>query len=508
MVMAIPTTDTVRFLLDGEIIELRDLDPTRTVLQFLREDLHRTGSKEGCAEGDCGACTVVVAEAGPHGRLQARAINACIQFLPTLDGKELLTVESLRNVDGSLHPVQQALVDCHASQCGFCTPGFVMSLFGLYKNAFKPDRVAIDDALAGNLCRCTGYRPIVAAARAVFATDPPESDDWRLAGQAVKTPDEQRRLDQLQSIAHDKVVALAQGERRYYAPRTSAQLAELLQLHPDATLLAGGTDVGLWVTKQQRELATVIYLGQVAELKRLEEDDGHLVIGSALTFSDVLPTLVEHFPTLEELLLRFASPPIRNAATLGGNVANGSPIGDSMPALLALDCTLRLSSANASRELPLAAFYIDYQKNALRAGEFVESIRVPKLAANELLFSYKVSKRFDQDISAVCAAYWLRIEGERITAARVAYGGLAAIPKRATGCEDLLTGSTFTEASFIAAGEALADDFEPISDMRASDGYRRRIMMNLLLRAYGDALALRSGAAIERVYAYGRHEQA
>ncbi|MGB5738887.1 MAG: xanthine dehydrogenase small subunit [Woeseia sp.] len=506
--MAQPTKNSVRFVLDGEIIELRDIDPTRTVLQYLREDLHRTGSKEGCAEGDCGACTVVIAEAGPFGRLQTRAINACIQFLPTLDGKELLTVESLKDADGSLHPVQQALVDCHGSQCGFCTPGFVMSLFALYKNATRPERVEIDDALAGNLCRCTGYRPIVAAAQAMFDSPRQQDDSWLRAAHDVPTSDEKTRVARLQSIAHDDMVALTYGDKRYFAPRSTAQLAALLKEYPEATLLAGGTDVGLWVTKQHRDLQTVIYTGRVAELRELRVDDAELQVGAAVTFSELMPQLLEHFPSLQELMLRFASPPIRNAGTLGGNVANGSPIGDSMPALLALDSRVRLTAADGSRELPLSAFYIDYQKNALKKGEFVECLVIPLLAPGELLFSYKVSKRFDQDISAVCAAYRLRIEKDMISDARAAYGGLAAIPKRASACEAALTGSAFTEDTFIDAGFALEADFQPISDMRASDEYRRRIMMNLLQRLWHDAVAVRHVQQPERVYDYGRRERA
>ncbi|NNE62101.1 MAG: xanthine dehydrogenase small subunit [Woeseia sp.] len=499
---------TVQFVLDGEVIELADFDPTRTVLQYLREDLHRTGTKEGCAEGDCGACTVVVADRGASGRLQSRAINACIQFLPTLDGKELLTVESLKAADGSPHPVQQAMVDCHGSQCGFCTPGFVMSLFALYKNQRRPDRVAIDDTLAGNLCRCTGYRPIVSAARAMFERAPEESESWLLATHDVMTADEKRHLELLQSIAHEDVVALEKNGRRYFAPRDVTELASLLQQFPDATLLAGGTDVGLWVTKQHRELSTVIDTGRVAELQKVSETKDALLIGGCVTFTDLMPKLLEHFPTLEELMLRFASPPIRNAATLGGNVANGSPIGDSMPALLALDSKLRLTSAGGTRELALADFYIDYQKNALRKGEFLEALIIPKLKGREQLFTYKVSKRFDQDISAVCAAYRLTVDAGVIKDARVAYGGLAAIPRRAAGCEAALIGKPFVEETFVAAGSAITNDFEPITDMRASDEYRRRIMMNLLLRAYQEALARSNNKPMSRVYDYGRRSTA
>ncbi len=503
------TTDTLRFVLDGEVIELRDVAPTRTVLQFLREDLHRTGSKEGCAEGDCGACTVVVAEPDADGRLRARAVNACIQFLPTLDGKELLTVESLRGADGVLHPVQQAMVDCHGSQCGFCTPGFVMSLFALYKNATSADRVTVDDAIAGNLCRCTGYRPIVAAAQDMYRRAPKESDSWLLSQAAAISSDEAQRVARLESIQHDATLALQQGEQRYFAPRTAVEFAGLLADYPQATVLAGGTDVGLWVTKLHRELQTVIYTGRVAELMHTDLDDTHLSIGAAVTLSDAMPALLEHFPSLHELFTRFASPPIRNAGTLGGNVANGSPIGDSMPALLAADAIVVLHSANGVRELPLAAFYLDYQKNALQAGEFVERIRIPRLMNNDHLRSYKISKRFDQDISAVCAAYRLRLDdSNKILEARVAYGGVAATPKRAAHCEAALEGELLGSEVIAKAAAALRKDFAPISDMRASDQYRQQIAGNLLQRLHADIIADQNGIPMTGIYEYGRRQQA
>lgn len=504
-------TDRIRFILDGTVIELRNVDPTRTVLQYLREDLHRTGSKEGCAEGDCGACTVVLAEVGNDNRLHARAINACIQFLPTLDGKELLTVESLRGSDGSLHPVQQAMVNCHGSQCGFCTPGFVMSLFALYKNAQSPSRVTIDNALAGNLCRCTGYRPIVDAARAMYGRASERSDNWLLAAcsSGPASSDEKRRVERLQSIQHGDTVALECGAKRYFAPRSCNELVELLGAWPDARLLAGGTDVGLWVTKQHRELDTVIYTGRVTELCGQGVADDAINIGAAVTLAEAMPLLLRHFPALHELLLRFASPPIRNAGTLGGNVANGSPIGDSMPALLVADACLRLRSANGTRELPLAKFYLDYQKNALRTGEFVEQIIIPLPSAGDELRTYKISKRFDQDISAVCGAYRLRFDDDgRIVEARVAYGGLAATPRRAHRCEAVLQGALPSTDLTHKAQQALREDFEPISDMRASDQYRRQVAGNLLQRLFMDISAAQSGAELTGIYEYGRAREA
>jgi xanthine dehydrogenase small subunit len=490
---------TVRFILDGDIVELHDVDPTRTVLQFLREDLRKTGTKEGCAEGDCGACTVVLAELDRDGEgLSLKAVNSCIQFLPTLDGKELITVESLCGRDSGLHPVQQAMVEQHGSQCGFCTPGFVMSLFALYKSQSDPSRRDIDDALAGNLCRCTGYRPIIAAASAMYQI-PPADGDWlrQPCGRGEPPVD---RIERLRSIARDAALELHHGDRAFYAPRTIDELADLLGKHPDATLLAGGTDIGLWVTKQHRELATLIYLGEVEGLGDIHTGDTHLEIGGAVTFTDAMPAILEHYPLLDDMLSRFASPPIRNVGTLGGNVANGSPIGDSMPALMAAGASLVLRSATGCREIALDDFYHDYRVNDLQPGEFVERIRLPLPAPGSTLRCYKVSKRFDQDISAVCAAFRLELEGDHVRSIRIACGGLAATVKRAAHCEQAMAGQPWTEATVAAGMAAFAKDFSPITDMRASAGYRLQAGSNLLRRLYLET----RGELTESVYRYGR----
>ncbi len=374
---------TIRFILDGEVVEVSEVDPTRTVLQYLREDIGKVGTKEGCAEGDCGACTIALAEVDASGeRLQVRAINSCIQFLPTLAGKELITVESLRDADGNLHPVQQAMVDWHGSQCGFCTPGFIMSLFALYKNNASPKRREIDDALAGNLCRCTGYRPIIEAASRMYSdyASRQKPDDWLLephAPHGKAGSDEKNRVAALRSLRSERSLALDMQGRKFFAPHSSDEMARCLEKFPEATILAGGTDVGLWVTKQHRELDVVIYTGNVDELRVQAVTESHLEIGAAVSLSDAMQLIIEHYPTLEELFLRFASPPIRNAGTLGGNIANGSPIGDTMPALLVLDTSLVLRKGEDRRPLPLHDFYIDYQETALQPGEFVEKILIP-----------------------------------------------------------------------------------------------------------------------------------
>ena len=486
----------VRFILDGDVHELDDVEPTRTVLQYLREDLGRKGSKEGCAEGDCGACTVVVAELVRNGSdVSVRAINSCIQFLPTLDGKELITVESLAANGAGLHPVQQAMVDCHGSQCGFCTPGFVMSLFALYKTEERPDRRAIDDALAGNLCRCTGYRPIVDAAKAMYEA-PVSATDW-LRQPCGSEQDASSRATQLHAIRRSESLAIAATGGSFFAPRTPEELAELLAAYPDATILAGGTDIGLWVTKQYRELGTIIYLGEVVGLDSIDVTADAIDIGAAVSLSDAMPVILEHYPDLEDMLLRFASPPIRNAGTLGGNVANGSPIGDTMPALMAAGSSLLIRSSRGSREIALDDFYHDYMLNDLQPGEFIERIRIPRPAGNCSLHCYKLSKRFDQDISAVCLACRLELDGGTVRSIRIACGGLAATIRRAPTCEAALDGQAWDEATVAKGMTALADDFEPISDMRASADYRLRAAQNLLRRLYLET----SGQLTESVYA-------
>jgi xanthine dehydrogenase small subunit len=486
--MADTRSDTVRFVLDGEIVEIENVDPTRTVLQYLREDLRRTGTKEGCAEGDCGACTVVLADldgAGEEIRLQA--INSCIQFLPTLDGRQLITVESL-NRDGKLHPAQRAMIDCHGSQCGFCTPGFVMSLFALYETRENPSRRAVDDALAGNLCRCTGYRPIIEAAQKMYSLRP--------RGEVHANP------DLLRALQRERSLHTGDNGKSFFAPRDSAELSNLLARHPDATLLAGGTDVGLWVTKQHRDLATIIYTGRVAELLAIRVTDTHLEIGAAVSLSDAMDVIIEHFPGLDELFRRFASPPIRNAGTLGGNIANGSPIGDSMPALMAAAATLVLVRGKSRRELPLDRFYVDYQVKDLRPSEFVESVRIPLPVPGAVLRSHKLSKRFDQDISAVCTACYLELDGDRVKSFRMACGGLAPVVRRASACEAAVDGRQWDDATIDAGAAALAEDFSPISDMRASAHYRLRAAQNLLRRFHAETRGELTGT----VYTYGRQD--
>jgi xanthine dehydrogenase small subunit len=468
------SNNSVRFLLDDEIVEVRDVHPTRSVLQFLREDLGRTGTKEGCAEGDCGACTVVLGELNGD-RLETRTVNACIQFVPSLDGKALFTVEDLRQPDAALHPVQQAMVDCHGSQCGFCTPGFVMSLWNEYiehqAHGTRPGRDELRNALTGNLCRCTGYRPIIEAGEQMFDLPNVAFDRARVGAKL-------EALRRAESLRYE-----AEGVR-FFAPRTLEELVQLRGAHPSATILAGCTDIGLWVSKQFRDLGDIIYIGEVGDLKKLETNNGVLRIGAALPLTDAYRALVEHYPEVTEMWERFASVPIRNAGTLGGNVANGSPIGDSMPWLITVGARVVLRNRERARTLELEDLYLDYMRKSMLEDEIVEAIEVPLPQRGQRFRTYKVCKRYDSDISAVCAAFSIGLEGERITDCRVAFGGMAATPKRAAGCEAALAGQIWNEATAAAGMEALAEDFSPLTDMRASDRYRMRTAQNLLSRFY------------------------
>lgn len=467
---------TVRFVLDEQIVELSDVPPTMTVLEYLREVRGRTGTKEGCAEGDCGACTVVLGELSREGsRIDYCTINSCIRFLPTIDGKALVTVENLHE-SRALHPVQQALVDHHGSQCGFCTPGFVMSLFGLYLNDAAPSRDAVVTALSGNLCRCTGYKPIIAAGCAM--TDYPEPPKWNR--EDAQSP---ARIERLRGAQSGSALALP----GFHAPTTLDRLAELLETEPDSLLLAGGTDVGLWVTKQLRDLPSIIYLGAVTELQEIHEDAAGLRIGAAVSLTEAWRAIVKLHPGLQELALRFASPPVCNSGTLCGNIANGSPIGDSMPILIALDAQLELRQGRRSRRLALDEFYLGYQRKDLRPGEFVAAVNIPRSPATQRIAGYKVSKRFDQDISAVSTGFAIRLEGQRVIAARLAFGGMAATPARARRAEAALLNQEWQPQTIEAAVLALSEDFQPLTDLRASSQYRLFAAGQLLRRFYRES---------------------
>jgi xanthine dehydrogenase small subunit len=476
-VVTSPSSETrpIRFFLNNRAIEISDAVPTTSVLSYLRQQARLTGTKEGCAEGDCGACTVVVAEK-MGSDVQMKAVNACIQFLPTLDGKALFTVEALQQPTGKLHPVQEAMVNCHGSQCGFCTPGFVMSLWALYLESDKADvhrasETEVRQAITGNLCRCTGYRPIIEAGRCMFDLPRVEFDR-----EALKT-----MLGQVASPASLNYVFKNQ---RFFAPRTLEEFVALRKSHPRATIVGGGTDVGLWVNKQLRELDDVIYTGEVVDLKTTNDSDARISIGAAVTLNDAYAVLKRYHPEMNEMWERFASMPIRNAGTLGGNVVNGSPIGDAMPALIALGATVTLASTGGMRQMALETLYLGYQQKAMSADEVLVSVEIPKPSAALQFRNYKLSKRFDSDISAVCAAFAITLKDDVVTSCRIAFGGMAAIPKRAAATEETLIGRRWDEAGIELAMTMLSKDFAPLSDMRASAEYRLTVAGNLLRRFY------------------------
>jgi xanthine dehydrogenase small subunit len=460
-------SDAIRLILNGTPLEVRDVASTTTVLDWLRIRRGLTGTKEGCNEGDCGACTVAVRWLEGE-RLVTRPLNACIQLMPMMHGREIVTVEHLAAPDGRLHPVQAALAELHGSQCGFCTPGIVMSLWAATR-AGAPAEAC--DVLAGNLCRCTGYGPILAATQAVQNT--PRSD-W-------EAPDAEAIAALRALNAVGPLVVEAEG-RRFHAPTDLDNLADLVAQHPEATLLGGATDVGLWVTKHLFDPAMLIHTGRVAELTAVREEADGLWIGSAATYAAAAPAVAALYPDMGELIRRIGSVQVRAAGTVGGNIANGSPIGDMPPALIAAGATVVLRHGRDRRAMPLEAFFLAYRRQDRHPGEFVEALRLPRPAAPGRLRCYKVSKRFDQDITAVCGCFDVAMEGGTVTAARLAFGGMAATPKRAAAAEAALVGRPWGEPAVAQAIAALDTDFAPLTDMRASAAYRRTVAGNLLRR--------------------------
>ncbi|SFL18777.1 xanthine dehydrogenase small subunit [Shimia haliotis] len=468
----------IRFLLNGAETTVTDAKATTTLLDFLRIDRRMTGTKEGCAEGDCGACTVLVGRLH-NGRLHYETINACIRFLPSLNGCHIVTIEHLVGPNGRLHPVQQAMVDFHGSQCGFCTPGFVMSLYALWMANPKPTVEQVETAVQGNLCRCTGYEPIVQAALAV-------NEYGTLANDVLN----QERADvtaRLAALQPTRRIEIGPEDDRAIVPHDVADLAQVLADEPQATIVAGSTDVGLWVSKFMRPISPVVFINHLEELKNVTLSDDALTIGAGVTYSESQTHITEVFPHLTDYWNRIAGWQVRNMGTIGGNVANGSPIGDTPPVLIALGAEVTLQKSDGQRTLPIEEFFIDYGKQDREAGDFVASIRIPRPRRGQRDAAYKISKRRDEDISSVACGISVTVEDDKITDARVAFGGMAATPKRAATAEAALVGAKWGEQAFEDAAAALSKDFTPLTDWRASAEYRSQVAANLMRRFFLDA---------------------
>ena len=470
----IETRSSLRFLLNDETVELGHVPATQTLLDFLRLDRRLTGSKEGCAEGDCGACTVLVGRLR-GGELKYEAVTACITFMGGLDAAHVVTIEHLSAPSGPLHPVQQAMLDFHGSQCGFCTPGIVMSLYALWMREPNPETAAVERALQGNLCRCTGYAPIVRAAKAISTHGAAAKDPLVAHRAGIKA--------RLAALRDGRRVEVGEGTKRIIVPASADDLAEVYAAEPGATLVSGATDVGLWVTKFMRDIGPMIHVGEVPELHSVEASREALTLGAAVTYTGAAEAITGHFPQLRELWNRIGGEQVRNMGTVGGNIANGSPIGDTPPALIALGAHVILRRGHERRDIGLEDYFVAYGKQDRQPGEFVESITIPLLPKGELFACYKVSKRRDEDISALCGAFRVSIDGEgKVGMARIAFGGMAATPKRAAGVEAALVGKPWVTATIEAALAAFPADFQPISDMRASAEYRMLAAQNLLRR--------------------------
>ncbi|KFL32020.1 FAD-binding molybdopterin dehydrogenase [Devosia riboflavina] len=472
----VEVASAIRFLLNGEEITLTDVAPDLTLLDWLRLERRLRGSKEGCAEGDCGACTVLV------GRLFGDeiiydAVTACIRFVGSLHGTHVVTIEHLRGENGALHPVQQAMVDHHGSQCGFCTPGFVMSLYGLWMRNPSPTRPAIEKALQGNLCRCTGYAPIIRAGESMGSYGQPQGDVLWAERIAVK--------EKIKAFNDGRRVVIGEGDKQIIVPASLDDFAAVYEANPNARIVAGSTDVGLWVTKFMRNIGPVIFIGHLQELKRIAENASEVRFYAGVSYSEALPVISANFPQLGELWNRIAGEQIRNMGTMGGNIANGSPIGDTPPPFIALGAKLSLRRGEHRREIKLEDYFVAYGKQDRQPGEFIESVTLPLLPAGEKFATYKISKRREEDISALCGAFRIFVnDAGTVGMARIAFGGMAATPKRAKAVEAMLVGKPWTMETVEAALAAFEVDYQPISDMRASAEYRLLTAQNLLKRFF------------------------
>ncbi len=476
----------IRFLLNGRNVALSDVGADDTLLDFLRIDQRLTGSKEGCAEGDCGACTVLVGRL-VDGGLVYETVNACIRFLASLDGCHVVTIEYLGGPEGRLSPVQQAMVDHHGSQCGFCTPGIVMSLYALWMQHEHPTVKQVETALQGNLCRCTGYAPIIRAAQEVTNYGSPSAEHLATERDSV--------VASLKGLRDGKRVEVAKGDSRAILPADVDDLAAVLEAEPEATIIAGSTDVGLWVTKFLKRISPAVFIGQLDGLKAIDVSEDAVTMGAGVTYTEAQDVIAEHYPHLSEYWDRIAGWQVRNMGSVGGNIANGSPIGDTPPVLIALGASITLRKGATRRVLPLEEFFIAYGKQDRAAGEFVESITIPRVSTGHHA-AYKISKRRDEDISSVAVGMNVQVENGMITSAVLAFGGMAATPKRAAAAEAALVGQPWSEAALVAAADKLPEDFQPLTDMRATSDYRMKVAQNLFRRFWhetnGDTARLAS----------------
>jgi len=465
------TSNIIKFVYQNRIVEIKNPDPNETLLNYVRTKLKKTGTKEGCAEGGCGACTIVLGELKDD-KINYSSINSCIMFLPTLHGKQLILVEDLVSKDGSLHPVQQAMVNYHGSQCGFCTPGFVMSLFSMFKNYPRFNENLIKDTISGNLCRCTGYQPIIKAAKSLNSKN--KNDQF------TKSKNDIIKL--LKKINNESII-IYKKNKKYFAPRYVQELKKILKQNINSHLLSGGTDLSLVVTKERKDIDSIIYMNSISELNYIKNNNKYIEVGASTPLSKFENYIEKYYSDFTSVLKRYGSVQIRNTATIAGNIATASPIGDTLPLLLSLDAKIVLKSVKKIKIVPLSSFFIDYRKTRLKAGQFIESIRIPLFPKN-IFKAYKISKRFDDDISSVCASFNVQLINKKIKNIRIAYGGMASTPKRAKYCEKILLNSHINEQVINKAKKALEQDFKPISDMRASAKYRLIVAKNLLQKCF------------------------
>jgi len=458
-------SNTVQFIFENKLVAIKNPDPNQTILNFIRNDLKKTGTKEGCAEGGCGACTIVLGELDDN-KIKYKAINSCISFTPTLHGKQLIVVENLAS-NGSYHPVQEAMAKYHASQCGFCTPGFVMSIFAMFKNKKKNNDEEIKDAISGNLCRCTGYRPIVDAAKNVKKSD---IDEFY--------KNKKKTINLLKKI-HSKSIFIENKNKKYFAPNNLNDLKKIIRKNSNCDFLSGGTDLSLKVTKDRQEIKNIINLNNIKELNFIKIKKNKIVCGSTTPLIEFEKFIIKYYPDFNNILRRYGSVQIRNVGTIGGNIATASPIGDTLPLLLSLNAKIIIQTKNGNKQVYLNDFFIKYRETKLKKGEFIKSIIIP-IYKNHNFKAYKISKRFDDDISSVCASFNFKIKDQKIRDVAIAFGGMAEIPKRAKNCEKFLKNSKFSEDIFEKAKNLLQKDFNPISDMRASKNYRLEVAKNLL----------------------------